>query len=172
MYYQRGPGSSSGGWLLPALLAVALVIIAAFGATVLLTRHQRGDGIHDTSAMVHVNAAPRPPAIPPLVQGLDSFGETCNRGFSHPNATGFGSRTGRGTLDTPCFFAFNVLKAYWQQYGTPTRQPRTVTAQGGVACTSTAGPCDGANFIMNCTALGSDDWITCTGAGRAKVYLY
>jgi serine/threonine-protein kinase len=66
-----------------------------------------------------------------------------------------------------------VLLAYWNQYGNASRDARTVSAPGAVDCRNVgAGTCDGANFVMECVASGTDNWITCTGGNNARVYLY
>lgn len=115
-------------------------------------------------------------AIPPLIHGSDSSSshQTCDQGFSLPNASGWGSRAGRGTQETSCFFANSVLQSYWARFGSPSRDERVVSAPGAVSCFSVSGAqCDSnGNFIMTCAAYGSDPWITCTGGSNARVYLY
>jgi serine/threonine-protein kinase len=42
-----------------------------------------------------------------------------------------------------------------------------------VNCNTIAGAqCAGPNFLVQCVAVGSDNWITCTGGNNARVYLY
>ncbi len=63
--------------------------------------------------------------------------------------------------------------SYWSTYGNASRQLRTVSAPGSVDCNSVEGArCDGSNFLMECAAYGSDNWITCTGGNNARVFLY
>lgn len=90
------------------------------------------------------------------------------------NMTGFGTHSQRGTPETSCLFAKNVLLAYWDQYGNASRQPRSVSAPGAVGCPSVGrgAACDGDDFVMQCAAYGSDSWITCRGGIDAVVYLY
>jgi serine/threonine-protein kinase len=120
--------------------------------------------------------APLPAAaLPPIVQGPDNSlsHQSCDQGFSLPTASGFGSHAGRGTPETSCYFASSVLTSYWNQYGNASRQPRTVAAPGAVDCNTVSGAqCAGPNFLMQCAAYGSDNWITCTGGNNARVYLY
>jgi serine/threonine protein kinase len=124
--------------------------------------------------------APPPPApaggaLPPLLLGSDNSArhEQCNAGWSLTNVSGWGTRSGRGSAETSCFFARSVLTSYWNQYGDASRGPRTVSAPGAVDCRTVAGAsCDGPNFVMHCAANGSDNWITCTGGNNARVYLY
>ena len=115
---------------------------------------------------------PRQDVTPPLVQGPDTYDESCDQGIAHPIATGWASHAGRGTPETSCYFADSVLKAYWAQYPAPSRDPRTVLAAGRVPCPTTGSTCSGTDYVMECQALGSEDWITCTGGSNARVYLY
>lgn len=121
---------------------------------------------------------PAPPpraARPPLISGPDNSAshQSCDYGWSLNNITGWGSHAGRGTPETSCYFAGSVLTSYWNEYGGASRQLRTVSAAGAVDCDTVAGAvCDGSNFLMQCAAYGSDNWITCTGGHDARVYLY
>jgi serine/threonine-protein kinase len=100
------------------------------------------------------------------------YNVSCGPGFPDATATAWASHSGRGSARTSCDFAKSVLDAYWQ-HGEPTRAPRTISAPGSVPCTSVEGArCDGAKFIVECAAYGSDPWITCAGGSDAKVYLY
>ena len=99
--------------------------------------------------------------------------EQCDDGWSLSNASGWGTHSGRGSAQTSCFFARSVLLSYWNQHGSASRDARTVSAPGAVDCRSVgAGACDGANFVMQCVAYGTDTWITCTGGNNARVYLF
>lgn len=123
------------------------------------------------------SSGPPTPAggLPPIIQGPDNSRshQSCDQGFSIPTASGFGSHAGRGTPETSCYFASSVLTSYWNQYGNASRQPRTVAAPGAVDCSTVPGAqCAGPNFLMQCAAYGSDNWITCTGGNNARVYLY
>jgi serine/threonine protein kinase len=184
-------GGRSRGWVLPTVIVIAAaLILGAIGVVIGLLANQ-DSGQTTTAAPTttllsttqrtqtpQTSSAPPSPtatALPPVVKGPDnsSTHQTCDDGFSVPNETGFGSRSGRGTPETSCYFADSVLKAYWAKYGRPVRELRTVSAPGSVACQSTGvGRCDGANFLMDCAAYGSDDWVTCSGGNNARVYLY
>ena len=120
---------------------------------------------------------PPPPSLarPPLISGPDNSAshESCDYGWSLNNITGWGSHAGRGTPETSCYFAGSVLTSYWNKYGNARRQLRTVSAPGAVDCNTVDGAaCDGSNFVMQCAAYGSDNWITCSGGNNARVYLY
>lgn len=117
------------------------------------------------------NAPPRPQALPPTVPGPDATGQSCAGGLSYPGASGRYSHSSRGTIETSCLSAQNVLTAFWQS-GPPSSAPRTVYALGAVPCGSTGGRCSGSHFIMECSTYGADDWVTCTGGKNARVYIY
>jgi serine/threonine-protein kinase len=114
--------------------------------------------------------------VPPAVTGPDNSAShaSCDNGFSLTNMTGFASRSQRGSGGTSCFFARSVLISYWNRYGNATRDHRSVSAPGAVDCRSVDGNavCDGSNFVLQCVAEGSDNWITCRGGNDAVVYLY
>ncbi|MCV7176171.1 serine/threonine-protein kinase [Mycolicibacterium sphagni] len=187
-----GPGTTRNKWLIPAALAVvAVLLLAGIGLTVGLLLGRQGDTNAAGSvapytpsggapqAQVPSSApgfpAPVPAGPPPLVRGPDNSArhEQCDDGWSISNASGWGTRSGRGSPQTSCFFARSVLLSYWNQYGNASRDARTVSAPGAVDCRSVgAGACDGANFVMQCVADGADNWITCTGGNNARVYLY
>jgi serine/threonine-protein kinase len=118
---------------------------------------------------------PAPAAVPPLITGPDNSAspESCDYGYSLNNITGWASHAGRGTPDPSCYFAGSVLTSYWNEYGNPSRQLRTVSAPGAVNCNTVPDAlCNGSNFLMQCMAYGSDNWLTCTGGEDARVYLY
>jgi serine/threonine protein kinase len=120
---------------------------------------------------------PGPPPggrLPPVVLGADNSArhERCDAGWSMNDVSGWGTRSGRGSAETSCFFARSVLTSYWHQYGNASREVRTVSAPGAVDCRSVAASCDGSNFVMHCGAYEFDDWITCVGGNNARVYLY
>ena len=186
-------GRRSGQWVLPTVIAVvAILLLGGIGIVIgLLAKPAQNAGSSPTSAAPEQTAektaspsnstAPPPPtstALPPLVMGPDNSAshESCDQGESVPNQSGWGSRSGRGTPETSCYFASSVLKSYWAQFGRPTRDFRTVSAPGAVACNTVTGarcdPGNTANFLMDCAAYGSDNWVTCTGGSNARVYLY
>jgi len=186
-------GRRSGQWVLPTVIAVvAILLLGGIGVVIgLLAKPAPNPGPSPTSAAPErttektaspssSSAPPSPPstALPPLVTGPDNSAshESCNQGESLPNESGWGSRSGRGTPETSCYFASSVLKSYWAQFGRPTRDLRTVSAPGAVACNTVTGarcdPANPANFLMDCAAYGSDNWVTCTGGSNARVYLY
>jgi serine/threonine-protein kinase len=113
-----------------------------------------------------------------MVRGPDSSAshERCDQGYSLPNSTRWGSRAGRGTPETSCYFANSVLHSYWSQFDDASRDERVVSTPGSIPCyTVNDAQCDPSNdslFLMTCAAYGSDTWITCTGGNNARVYLY
>jgi serine/threonine kinase PknH len=186
-------GRRSGQWVMPTVIAVvAVLLLGGIGVVIgLLAQPAQNAGPAPTSAVPERttekttsssnSSAPPPPtstALPPLVTGPDNSAshESCDQGESVPNQSGWGSRSGRGTPETSCYFASSVLKSYWAQFGRPTRDLRTVSAPGAVGCNTVAGarcdPANTANFLMDCAAYGSDNWVTCTGGSNARVYLY
>ncbi|MBV9513442.1 MAG: protein kinase [Mycobacteriaceae bacterium] len=185
-------GRRPGRWVLPTVVAItAVAVLGAIGVVIgMVVKPGSEDGAGPSptvgSAVPTTRqtlSSPSPSAaqttstaLPSLVQAPDSYGVTCGQGTSIPNETGFGSRSGRGTAETSCAFADSVLKSYWAQFGRPSRDLRTVSAPGSVACSTVAGarcdPANGANFLMDCAAYGSDNWVTCAGGNNARVYLY
>ncbi|WP_255735205.1 MULTISPECIES: serine/threonine-protein kinase [Mycobacterium] len=112
---------------------------------------------------------------PPLVAGPDQSAahQSCDFGYHRNDSTAFGSRSGRGSPQTSCFFAQSVLDSYWSAYGNATTDARTVSAPGSVACPTIPGAeCNGANFVMRCAGDGPNPWIRCTGGKEAVVYLW
>ncbi len=183
-----------GRWVMPTVLAIAAaLVLGAIGVVIGVlakpgseptaspspTSDYTMPSTHQTTSSRDSSVPQQTPtAPPPLVTGPDnsSTHQVCDGGFSLPGETGWGSRSGRGSADTSCFFAESVLKAYWAQYGRPTRDLRTVSAPGAVGCYSVAGarcdPANTVNFLMECAAYGSDGWVTCAGGSNARVYLY
>jgi serine/threonine-protein kinase len=192
------PDSGGGrpGWVKPTVIVVAVVLVlGAIGVVIgqLANRKTAPVAGPSTSTVYRTaepsstagdnapptNPRPSPPpppaSPPPLVSGPDSSSmhQTCDQGFTLPNATGFGTHGGRGTPETSCLFANSVLTAYWATYGNASPLPRAVSAPGAVACTSVPGAlCNGANFLMQCQQYAGDGWITCTGGNNARVYLW
>lgn len=192
--YPQNPGGNQGprtgiivGLAVLAILVV-LVAVAAIVGVVVFTRSSNSDpaaergqsastvlpwhtdpGAPQTTSTV---ATPTRSVPPPLVREPDSYGESCGAGFQLSGRSGWGTSAGRGSVETSCSFARSVLQAYWDQYGSPSTERRTVTAAGSVPCPSTGGRCNGNDFVMECAALGNDPWITCTGGRNARVYIY
>jgi serine/threonine kinase PknH len=181
-------GGRSQNWVLPTVITISVVLVLALVGVVigLLVGQNSGTSASSSptltprqtegsqSSQPTSSSAPSPTAtvIPPIVKGADYSGQTCDQGFS-VSGTGFGTHSGRGSAETSCYFASSVLNSYWAQHGQPTRGPQTVSAPGSVSCGSVAGArCDGNNFLMQCAATGSDDWVTCTGGNNARVYIY
>jgi serine/threonine-protein kinase len=184
------PAARRARWLLPAGIVVAAVLLGTIGVVIglLAGRGNSGQtvgpsptpiGGQSSQTAVSPPQTPTSPAqaggLPPIVQGPDNSlsHQSCDQGFSLPTASGFGSHAGRGTPETSCYFASSVLTSYWNQYGNASRLPRTVAAPGAVNCNTINGAeCAGPNFLMQCAAVGPDNWITCTGGNNARVYLY
>jgi hypothetical protein len=84
----------------------------------------------------------RPPALslptgvskPSLVLLPDRFGATCGSGITFPGQQGWPTGAGRGTPETSCAFAANVLQAYRNSYPSSDNAARTVTAASVVPC--------------------------------------
>jgi len=111
-------------------------------------------------------------ATPVAVADPDGTGHSCADGFHVKGRNGFGTRSVRGSEETSCAFASNVLEAYWVQVGTPMKDSKRITAAGTVPCSSTGGECSGDDFVMTCAAQNNEDWITCVGGKNARVYIY
>ncbi len=189
--YKQGQDARGRPWLLPTVIAVAAaLLLGAIGVVIGLLAHQNsapptGGGPQPGNTLEGPSPykpqsppAPPPPAapaLPPLALGPDNgvAHQSCDEGFSLTNVTGFGAHSGRGSPETSCYFARSVLISYWNQYGNASREPRMVSAPGSVDCNGVEGArCDGSNFVMECAAYGSDNWITCTGGNIARVFLY
>ncbi len=184
---QRDSGGRTGQWVLPTVVAIAAaLILGAVGVVIGLLANQNSSS-SDDSALTPSSRVPAstdyvptrqvtttsatPTALPSLVQSADAYGETCGQGIALENTTGFGSRAGRGSDKTSCYFARSVLEAYWAQHGRPTTALQFVTASSRVSCPSTgSSDCVGNDFRMRCEGEGS--WVTCTGGDDARVYLY
>jgi len=189
---EPGPANRRPRWLLPVGIVVAAALLSAIGVVIGLlagrgnsgqtagpTLTPAGGQSSQTAGQPQSSQIPTSPAqaggLPPIVQGPDNSlsHQSCDQGFSLPTASGFGSHAGRGTPETSCYFASSVLTSYWNQYGNASRLPRTVAAPGAVNCNTVSGAeCAGPNFLVQCAAVGSENWITCTGGNNARVYLY
>jgi serine/threonine-protein kinase len=156
-------------WVLPTVIAVAAaVVLGGIGVVIGLLANDNSGGTAEPGD--HPGSA-----TPPLVTGPDNSirHQSCDQGFSLPDATGFGTHAGRGTPETSCLFTESVLKSYWGAYGNASPLPRAVSAPGAVDCRSVPGAlCDGSNFLMHCQNESGDSWITCIGGNNARVYLW
>jgi serine/threonine protein kinase len=186
-------------WLIPTVVAVsAALVLGAVGIVIgLLAKLNSAPGpsaapvtpmtapgavptesFPSPISPVPVPTRPAPAAVPPLVPGPDqsSSHTNCDQGYQLNNATGFGTRGGRGTQETSCYFANTVLVSYWNAYGNASAATRIVSAPGAVDCVTVPGAsCDSrnmANFLMRCGGDGSNPWIKCTGGKDAVVYLW
>jgi serine/threonine-protein kinase len=162
----RESGERRRRWVLPTVIAVVALILGGIGVVIGLLVHGR-TGQQQTP--------PARSAPPPLVTGpdLSSLHQSCDQGFTLPNATGYGTHAGRGTPETSCLFANSVLTAYWAEYGNASPLPRAVSAPGAVDCKAVPGAlCNGSNFLMHCQQYPGDGWITCIGGNSARVYLW
>ena len=186
---QRDSDDRSGRWVLPTVIAVVgALALGAIGVVIGLLANQNSSP-SDSSALTTTSRVPAstdyaptrqapttsatPTAVPSLVQSADAYGDTCGQGIALANTTGFGSRAGRGSDKTSCYFARSVLEAYWAQHGRPTTALQYVTAPSRVSCPSTgSSDCVGNDFRMRCEGDGSGSWVTCTGGDDARVYLY
>ena len=160
-------GARRRGWVMPTVIAVAAALILGGVGVVIGLLADRNSG--------QTGSTEPTAALPPLVTGPDLSvqHQSCDEGFTLPNATGFGTHAGRGTPETSCLFANSVLTSYWAQYGNASPLPRAVSAPGAVDCTAIPGAlCNGANFLMHCQRQAGDSWITCIGGSNARVYLW
>jgi serine/threonine-protein kinase len=145
-------------------------------ATAMITSTSRRPS-NGSSATTPKPPPPKPRQPPPLLTTPDTSGAICGPGFPDAGNTEWVSHAGRGSEKTSCTFAENVLDAY---LGTGPAGPalREVSAPGSVSCTTReadGAKCDPANrqnFLMQCAASDSPDWITCIGGVEARVYLY
>lgn len=163
----REPDPGKRRWLLPAVIAATAALVLG---GIALDIGLFADGPAGQQQTPAARAAQ-----PPLVTGpdLSSLHQSCDQGFSLPNATGFGTRAGRGTPETSCLFANSVLTTYWAEYGDASPLARAVSAPGAVDCKSVPGAlCNGSNFLMHCQQQPGDSWITCIGGSSARVYLW
>jgi serine/threonine-protein kinase len=115
-----------------------------------------------TSTVVPSTAAPTSTiptatARPPLVIPPDEEGATCGSGIKLVGQQGWPIRAGRGTPETSCAFAFNVLKAYRSSDAPNADAARTITAD---------------EVTVQCVPDNGDAWIVCTGERNARVYLF
>ena len=191
IYGSAAPSRPARSRVMPAVIAgVAAVLLAAVGVVIGLLAHRDSSSppaasptsiASDTESSEPTEtpiATPEPDALPPMVHGPDSSAshESCDEGYSLPNSTRWGSRAGRGTPETSCFFVNSVLQSYWSQFDDASRDERVVSTPGSVPCHTVNGaqcdPSDDSLFLMTCAAYGSDSWITCTGGNNARVYLY
>lgn len=180
-------------WLVPAaIMAAGALVLAGIGVVIGLLARQTSPVPPTTSSSTNgytnptssstpsyqPQVPPPPPAaaLPPAITGPDNSAshESCDDGFSLTNMTGFGIHAQRGSPETSCYFAKSVLVSYWNRYRNANRDARSVSAPGAVPCPTVGGSagCDGNNFVMECAAYGSDNWITCRGGNDAVVYLY
>jgi serine/threonine kinase PknH len=189
---QSAKGSPT--WLVPTVVVVAAaLILAAVGVIVGLVAKLNSSSNQTAAPMTPMTypsstttyqypaSSSEPPlptagTPPPLVAGPDSTGASCDQGFQLTNQTGFATHSGRGSAETSCLFANNVLLAYWNTFHNASTGTRTVSAAGAVPCGSVAGAsCDArnpANFLMQCGQDGSNAWLRCAGGKDAVVYLW
>ncbi|SBS79022.1 Serine/threonine protein kinase [uncultured Mycobacterium sp.] len=160
-----GFGGRRRSWLLPTAIAVAAaLILGGIGVIIgLLARDHSGQAMGPVVKTAEVVPGPDQSALH----------QSCDDGFTLPNADGFGTHAGRGTAETTCLFTKSVLTSYWAQYGNASGIPRAVSAPGAVDCRSVPGAqCNGSNFVVQCQQYPGDNWITCTGGNNARVYLW
>lgn len=160
-----------------AVVLVIAIVWAMFTQRDSSTGLENGGDPFASSSASAESASPSPTSTsgggtPVAVADPDGAGQSCADGFHVKGHDGFGTRSVRGSKETSCAFASNVLEAYWVQVGTPTKDSKRITAAGTVPCSSTGGECSGANFVMTCAAQNNEDWITCVGGKNARVYIY
>jgi serine/threonine-protein kinase len=107
---------------------------------------------------------------PPLVASPDRYAATCGNGIALPARQGVPTRGGRGTPETSCAFAFNVLKAY--RDGVPGDPERTISVASVVPRPGTGAQCVGEPVTVTCVIHDAEAWITCTDGGASRVFLF
>jgi hypothetical protein len=171
--------------LTPKIRALAAAA-ALFGIAAMVLSLKLIGGLGDHHAAVTVtppsspvgsgwpSAYEPPPAAakPPLVLPADRYGATCCNGIALPAQPGWPSRGGRGTPETSCAFAFNVLKAYRDSYPLPGSPARTISVESDVPFPDTDSQCLGQSVAVSCVIHGDETWITCTDGGASRVYLF
>ena len=190
MTYEQRPHRPGRRWLIPTIVGLlVLLVFGVVGVIVLVARQSSAPSSTASGSqpaqVPSVSIPPRPSgaepptgATPPIVTGPDetSSRQSCDMGYQLPTATGFGSRAGRGTPQTSCYFANTMLVSYWNQFGDASTAARTVSAPGVVNCNTVAGancdPKNPADFLMECAGDGSNPWIKCAGGQNAVVYLW
>jgi len=102
----------------------------------------------------------------------DRFGATCGSGITLPGRQGWPTRAGRGTPETSCAFANNVLQAYLSTHPSPDNAARTVTAASVVPCPDYGEQCEGPHVVLTCAIAENHDWVTCSDGRGALVLLF
>ena len=118
-----------------------------------------------------ITLSPPPPAY--FQAGEDANGATCASAIAvNTRREHFAIR---GTSGTTCLFAQNVGAAYVDSNPDPT-VPQDIAAHGSVDCSDVVGNprCTngGRDFVMTCSMIGGDRWVTCRGGNNAVVYVY
>jgi serine/threonine-protein kinase len=119
-----------------------------------------------------VESSPTGVSEPSLVQLPDRFGATCGSGITFPGQDGWPTRAGRGTPETSCVFAVNVLQAYRSSDPSSDNAARTATAASVVPCPDFGEQCGGPPIVLNCAIDEKDRWVTCSDGSGAKVLLF
>ena len=118
-----------------------------------------------------VTLSPPPPTY--FQGGRDANGDTCSTAI--PISARGGHFAIRGSSGTTCLFTQNVGAAYVDSNPDPTVS-QDIAAHGSVDCSGVAGNprCTngGHDFVMTCSMIGGDHWVTCTGGNQAVVYVY
>jgi hypothetical protein len=118
-----------------------------------------------------ITLSPPPPAY--FQADQDANGDTCSAAI--PISSRGEHFAIRGSSGTTCLFAQNVGVAYVASNPDPTVS-HDIAAHGSVDCSGVAGNprCTngGRDFVMTCSMIGGDHWVTCTGGNKAVVYVY
>jgi serine/threonine-protein kinase len=167
----------------PKIRAMAAAALFGIAAMVLSLKLIGGPGAHHATSTVTPTSSPvvsnlpsvyeAPPAAvkPPLVLDADRYGATCGNGIALQAQQGWPTRGGRGTPETSCAFAFNVLMAYRDSYPHPGSAARMIV-ESVVPCPDTGSQCTGQGVAVSCVVNRDGAWITCIDGGASRVYLF
>jgi serine/threonine protein kinase, bacterial len=109
---------------------------------------------------------------PPLVLVPDRFGATCGSGINLPGQPRWPTRAGRGTPQTSCAFAANVLKAYKKDHPSTDDTARMLTATSVIVCADFREQREGPPVMLICAVDETNKWVTCSDGSGTRVLLF
>ncbi|MBV8347687.1 MAG: hypothetical protein JOZ49_09175 [Mycolicibacterium sp.] len=170
-----GKSASKRAWVTVVAVLAILIGLSELAATLdKLTRTSGGwSGYPSTqTAATPPWYAPTSALPPPMIEGADTDGERCDGGYHLRDRSGWATRSARGTAETSCALALDVLTAYWDQYSNAYPSGVHVLVDRAPACQGPGAQCSGSGFVMWCQQYFGEGWITCTGGDNARVYLF